>query len=208
MLASCLSSNGKPLQGSPGPALLSILGVLRRRATSADALPPGAGPGFGDDIYVRYVRRARVVAGTTYFIFPVLVSACGRAGAHEGIWEWATHVPIGHGLYGGEGGGGATASAIEQGRDLGGGPPGSSRSSTLEMVVPDGVAMVTLHLRAGPANGFHKSVISPPATITTAVVNNLVVVRVPRSSGTATATGDTMTWRAADGHIIKTFNRL
>jgi hypothetical protein len=74
------------------------------------------------------------------------------------------------------------------------------------MVVPDGVAHVTLHFPAGPANGFHKNIISPAVTVTTSPVGNVVVVRVPRSGGTIGRA--TMTWRAANGHIIKTFNRL
>ena len=212
-LSACVRGKGKPLSGRPSASLLAILGVLRRPATGADTLPAQVGYNldqgiFGLDIYTHYIRRARVVGGISYYVLPVRVSSCSGQAAHDGIWGLATHVPVGHGLYGSVGGGGGTATTIAEGRDLGGGPPGSSTSSTIEMVIPDGVATVTLHFVAGPANGFHKRVISPPYTITTRVVSNLIVVRVPRSSGTATAKGDTMTWHAANGDIIKTFNRL
>jgi hypothetical protein len=164
--------------------------------------------GFGGGVFVHYIRRARVIAGTTYYIYPVSTSPCRGEPAHEGIADLATHVNDGHGIYRSSGGGGQSAATIEDGRDFGGGPPGSSTSSTIDMVVPDGVATVTLHFVAGPASGFHKLVISPPYTVTTRVLNNLVVVTVPRSSGTVMQAGDTMTWHSANGHIIKTFNRL
>jgi len=212
-LSACVRGRGEPLSGRPSESLLAVLGVLRRPATSADALSAQiahnfAGGVFGLSVYTRYVRRARVVAGSSYYVFPVRVSGCSGEAAHDGIWDLATHVPVGHGLYGSDGGGGGTAASIEQGRDFGTGPPGSSTSATIDMVVPDGIATVTLHLAAGPANGFHKRVISPPYTVTTRVVGNLAVVTVPRSSGTTMHDGDTMTWRAADGRLIKTFNRL
>lgn len=208
-----MRGKGEALSGRPSKSLFAILGVLRRPATSADMLPAQVGGNvgggmFGLDIYTHYIRRARVVGGISYYVFPVRAGSCSGQAAHDGIWELATNVPVGHGLYGSDGGGGGTAVTIEAGRDIGTGPPGSSTSATIEMVVPDGVATVTLHFVPGPANGFHKRVISPPYTVTTQVVSNLVVVRVPRSSGTIMHAGDTMTWRAADGHIIRTFNRL
>jgi hypothetical protein len=212
-LSACVRSEGEPLSGRPSQSLLAILGVLRRPATSPDALPAQVprtttGGVFGDSVYTRYVRRVRVVAGVSYYVFPVRLSGCRDQAAHDAIWELATHVPSGRGLYGSDGGGGGTAAAIEEGREPNIGPPGSSTSTTVSIIVPDGVAAVTLHFVAGPANGFHKRTISPPYTVTTRVVNNVIVVRVPRSSGTATAKGDTMTWHAANGRLINTFNRL
>jgi len=50
--------------------------------------------------------------------------------------------------------------------------------------------------------------ISPPFTIATTPVNNEVVVSVPRSGGGGPIWAPTMIWRAANGHVIKTFNRL
>jgi hypothetical protein len=80
---------GSTSQGRPSPALLSILGVLRRPASPADAFPP---PGvirlnqrlgrphrrssaarlshFGVEVYVRYVRRARTAFGAAYYVIP------------------------------------------------------------------------------------------------------------------------------------------
>ena len=75
------------------------------------------------------------------------------------------------------------------------------------MLVPDRVAEVTLHYPAGRASGYSPK-ISPPVTIVTAPVENQVVVSVPRSAGGGTIRKVKMIWRAADGHVIRTFNRL
>ena len=68
-------------QGSPGGAVLSILGVLRRPAAPADKLPPritynpyrrdpnGTLPPV-KDIYVRYIRYARHRDGANYYLVP------------------------------------------------------------------------------------------------------------------------------------------
>jgi hypothetical protein len=210
--ASCRGS-GKALQRAPSRSLLSILGVLRRPATAADALPPDVrdnliGTGFVRDVFVRYIRRTRVVSGSFFYIYPAILGECGTGQApHEGIMDRATNVDLGHGLLGGVGGGGATAADIEQGRDVSTGPPGSSTSATITMIVPDGVARVTLHYPAGRASGYSPK-ISPPFTITTAAVNNEVVVRVPRTGGPEGVSGITMIWRSANRHVIKTFHRL
>jgi hypothetical protein len=208
--ASCLS--GKALQRAPSQSLLSILGVLRRPATATDALPPAfghlQGRGLIRDVFVHYIRRTRVVSGSPHYIYPAVLGGCGTGQrAHEGIMDLATHVDLGDGIFGGDGGGGATATEIEQGKDVGTGPPGSSTSATITMVVPNGVANVTLRYPAGPASGYSRK-ISPPFTITTAAVNNEVVVNVPRSGGPEAIRGITMIWRAPNGHIIKIFNRL
>jgi hypothetical protein len=75
------------------------------------------------------------------------------------------------------------------------------------MIVPDGVAKVTLRYPAGRASGYSPKT-SPPFTITTIPVNNEVVVSVPRSGGGGPIWVPTMIWRAANGHIIKTFHKL
>ena len=72
------------------------------------------------------------------------------------------------------------------------------------MIVPDGVAKVTLHYGPGPASGYTKK-ISPPFTITTAPVGNLVVVTLPRSNPLQQGA---IIWRSADGRVIKTFDGL
>ena len=59
-----------PIHGSPGRALLSILGVLRRPATSADRV----GPQFGGETNMRLfaggARRALVAGRVSYYVVP------------------------------------------------------------------------------------------------------------------------------------------
>jgi hypothetical protein len=199
------SCTGKALRGAPDKSLLSILGILRRPATAADTGSGIIGRGLIRAVFVHYIRRARVVAGSPYYLYPAVVGGCGtREKPREGVMMLATKVDLGHGLIGGSGGGGATAAEIEQGQLASSGPPGSSTSATITMVVPDGVASVTLHYPAGPASGYSPK-ISPPVTITTTPVENLVVVSVSRSSPLQRGTA---IWRAANGHIIKTINKL
>ena len=68
-------------EGSPSPALLSILGVLRRPARPTDKLPtrvvgldhrviPNGSLPPVQNIYVRYIRRARWRFGAGYYIVP------------------------------------------------------------------------------------------------------------------------------------------
>ncbi|HEV2944970.1 MAG TPA: hypothetical protein VGX26_07655 [Solirubrobacteraceae bacterium] len=205
--ASCISSKAKALQGAPSRSLLSILGVLRRPATPADALPRAlVAQGAGSSAFVHYVRRTRVVGHSPYYIYPAILEGCGSH-ARQGIMHLNTNIDLGGGAMGATGGGGATAAHIEHGEALGTGPPGSATSSTIAMIVPDGVAKVTLRFPAGRASGYSPK-ISPPFTITTAPVNNELIVRIPRSGGGGAIHQATMTWRAANGHTLKTFNRL
>jgi hypothetical protein len=194
----------KSLQGRPSRSLLAILGVLRRPAVAADAIHIFQG-GFTRGVFVRFIRRARVADGSRFYLYPVVVGECGtREKPHQGIMELTQNVDLGHGLIGGTGGGGGTARAIEQGRDASSGPPGSSTSATVTMVVPDGVATVTLHYPAGRASGYSPK-ISPAVTLTTKPVENLLVVRVPRSNPLGRAT---MVWRGPRGRVIKTMHRV
>ncbi len=205
--AACASTTSKALLGAPSKSLLSILGVLRRPATAADQIPRRLHLlGAGSNAFVHYVRRTRVVNGSPYFIYPAIVSGCGSH-ARQGMMHLDADVDLGGGAIGATGGGGATAADIEQGKDIGTGPPGSSTSSTLMMIVPDGVAKVILWFPAGRASGYSPK-ISPAVTITTAPVNNEIVVRVPRSGGGGAIHHATITWLAANGHIVRTFNRL
>jgi hypothetical protein len=195
--AACLSrpAIGKPLYGKPSESLLSILGVLRRPAAPPDALPANAkkfvigGPSSGD-VYVNYIRRARVIAGVSYWVFPEVRDFCGRKGPPTmGLWQ-----------SNGSGGGMGTAATIEQG-DRGVGT-GSFTHTTIAMLIPDGVSTVTLHYPAGIIGGFNRHHV-PAATITTNVVGNLVVVTVPRG-GNREAEPDPMIWRNANGRIVLT----
>ncbi len=57
--------------GSPAPALLSALSVLRRPATGADRVPRSFLNNLdASGIYVHYIRLARVADGTAYYIVP------------------------------------------------------------------------------------------------------------------------------------------
>jgi hypothetical protein len=188
--------------GAPSQSLLSILGVLRRPATPADALPAsvkaiftkrGLNP-LGREIFVNYIRRARVISGTAYYVMPVLYTGCGAFTRSEGMM-----------LLDGSGGGGAgTAATIESASAYG--TLGFFGHTTIETLVPDGVATVTLHYSAGKIGGFDRNH-GAAFTITTHVVGNLLVVSVPRS-GNRLAAPMTMTWRAASGATVKTFGQL
>ena len=57
------------VHGSPGPALLSALGVLRRPATPADRLRAASQDGI-TDAYAGHTRRAVAAHGTVYYIVP------------------------------------------------------------------------------------------------------------------------------------------
>jgi hypothetical protein len=57
------------VHGSPSPALLSALGVLRRPATPADRLGAASLEGI-PDTYAGYTRRAVATHGTAYYIVP------------------------------------------------------------------------------------------------------------------------------------------
>ena len=74
------------------------------------------------------------------------------------------------------------------------------------MLVPDGVASVTLHYPAGKIGGFDQHHASA-FTATTNVVGNLLVVTVPRG-GNRLMAPMTMTWRSASGTTVKTFTSL
>jgi hypothetical protein len=182
--------------------LTSILAVLRRPATPADRLPRGVGS--TGDPFVGYVRRTRVIGVTSYYLYPALQ---GCRPGHVGLMDLETPLDLGHGLMGGTGGGGADAASIEAGHDVSTGPPSSPTSATITMIVPDGVASVTLRYPAGRASGYSPK-ISPPFTVTTAPVENEVVVRVPRSAGGGPIWQPTMLWRAADGRVLRAFHAL
>jgi hypothetical protein len=86
------------------------------------------------------------------------------------------------------------------------GTEGSLAHTTIQTLVPDGVATVTLAYPAGKIGGFdHQH--APAFTITTNVVGNFVVATVPRS-GDRLVAPMTMAWRTAGGTIVKTFRRL
>jgi len=216
--------------GSPSATMLSVLGVLRRPATAADGLPGSLTRARrfiltrgATSVYVRYIRRARVVDGVSYYVIPAagvrrpafpgrcfgeemqtlrrevsrapaqmrlitlnlgarrfsVEQALGaRERGHEGVFEleWQS-------TGGGGGGGGISPSMLARHGMLG------SDGDVLHGIEPSGVARVTLEW---PAQG---------RRVTTAVVNNVFVVRVPGAGG-----GNfppVMVWRAANGRVIR-----
>ena len=222
-------------EGAPSAHMLSVLGVLRQPSTAADRLPaPFYRPdhrllpiGLARQVYIRYIRRARVVNGISYYIVPAAqvgpiappasvlnrcyaeeiqalknqlrnVSASLRAStlkvgarlftqmratsARQRATEGVVDLEWGSG--GGGGGAGASPQTIEQHGSLDG------DGSAVYGIVPSGVAAVTLEWPAQPA-------------VTAAVVNNMFVVRAPRS-GRTPVPPPKIVWRAVDGRVIKT----
>ena len=189
-------------ESTPDESLLSTLGVLRRPATASDApaslkATVAADDGAFGQIFVRYIRRARVVAGVRYYVMPGRFTACGAPVPtrlrNEYMVLWVG--PRGYAA--------GTAAMIREGGFFDQTVRLASRS-TIEMVVPDDVAAVTLHYPAGPIGGYDRHH-APAITITTKVVGNLLVVTIPRGDNRVMAPM-TMTWRAADRNIIKTFS--
>jgi len=184
-------------QGTPDKTLLSILGVLRRPREPGDSLAPLRYLSFNEEVFVRYIRRARVVAGSAYYVVPALFTTCEPGPSYQAV-TFKKLSADGAGL--GLGAVGATAAIIERrGEFISGGSGRGRGTSTVWGLVPDRVASVTLHYAAGPTP---RHALTIKATVTG---NVAVFPDVPRKS---TASWNEMTWRAANGHIIKTFNQL
>jgi hypothetical protein len=181
-------------EGTPNAKLLSILAVLRRPQASTDALPtpPSGSWWFGEGVYSKYVRRARVVDGVAYYVVPVAKGWALKCATHEGV-VFATAGPEGYGS-----GGTATAAEIEHGARLEGlfWKDGSGVQSG---IVPDGVAKVTLRY---PARHHLR------ATVTVAAVGNVYVTAVPPAArGSETPVlPTTVLWLSAKRHVLKTFH--
>jgi hypothetical protein len=190
----CAASPSTISEAAPAPDVLSMLAVLRTPPTSLDTLPatslPGGVPHIGEGIYIKYVRQAGVILGTTYYVIPV---AKGCSSSQEEIVLYS-HSPQGF-----AGGSGGTPSAIEHGRLLT--SQGTAASSVVSGIVPDGVAKVTLEYAAAKP-----SAISPTeqraVTVTAKPVNNVFAVRVPQNPGSASLP-KTIVWRSAKGSVIK-----
>ena len=177
--------------GPPAASLLSILGVLRRTGTSADALPPQVHLFFsGTSLFVDYVRRARMVSGRSYYVVPARFTGCGTAlKPHEGI-ALVCVLRAGQRILDAGSGGESTATQVKQaGLFLGGSCLHTSRATLLAGVVPDGVAAITLRY--------------PSSTLTMTSVDNVVAAAVPNPGGPLSRPL-TMVWRSRDGTILKT----
>lgn len=186
-----IPSSATILRGAPSRSLLSILGVLRRplgykrgfvlapALTSDFALE---GPVYHRQVFTNYIRLVHDRSGAGYYLVPTLITPCMSAiKPYDGV---AVFGPSG-------GGGAATAAQIEDGRSWGYGGTAAS------MLVPDGVATVTLRYRA--LSGSHRKAGTDFVVVAT-VAGNLIVTSWDKHSEFVS-----MTWRAADGRIVKTF---
>lgn len=174
-------------QAAPERSLLSSFAVLRRTRKSGDYLSPQRYLSFNQEVFVRYIRRTQVVAGTAYYLIPAIFTTCKPGPAYWGITFKVLAAS-------GEGPGAATlgpaARAEQDGLFLSSGNGGPS--SSVAGLVPDPVASVTLSYRATA----HQRAVQ----ITAKVVDNVVVFNnIPRNA----AAGWAMIWRAANGAIIK-----
>jgi hypothetical protein len=210
--------------GTPSSALLAILNILRTPQTQPDRAAVSRSLGrrsllwravVGDRVFVRYVRRARVVAGTSYYLVPAQydtttahciamvqgnlhrlqgsIPAALRPGltdlVNARLGRLAPHQGVALVTTGRMSGGrgGASVTDIQTGRTIG--TSGSLRGAYLTAIVPDGVATIELQY----ANG---------ERITAPVINNLIVVRIPYS--VPNASPSTVIWRAPDGAVLRT----
>ena len=179
-------------EGTPSAKLLSLLGVLRRPQTASDALPaplhPDTGVRFGEGVYVKSIRRARVVAGTAYYLVPVAKTQCSVS---EEVLL-VTVEPLGQGT------GGATVGGIEHGQL--GGTRWIGRSGIQYGVVPDNVANVTLRYPSAKRR--------LRATVTVVPVDNLYVATVPPAARGSVfpVLPKLIVWRSRNGSVLKTFH--
>lgn len=236
---SCRPQPGPAIRtDAPDRALLSILGVLRRGETPNDRLPKNV-LRSGTDVpawvppwshvkgtFVKYVRLARTVAGTSYYVIPVaqtgtLTSACVATAKRDLQQQLAGEPPslrramlaqgtngieqrapsqavilLEHGTING-GTGPRTAAEIEHPDGIGG--TGDGAYVTLEAILPDGVAAIDFSPR-NVGTAARPSAGQGARSVTAPVINNVVVARIPRAAFPLKTV-----WKRADGSIIRTF---
>lgn len=209
----------------PGQALLSTLGVLRRPATAVDRLPHGSmsemGPGVA--VYAGAARRAARIGGTSYYLVPIRQDPAGgipsarcfalqRAALAKALptFPQPLRSPV-HRLQAAllaydtslaaqpptdavcevtaqrNGGGMACSTTVDQIRH---GMFPEDDNGVLSGLVPDGVASVRLSL--------------PGRSAVAIVHGNYYVVDVGISDPSKLAR-TTISWRAADGHVLRTY---
>jgi hypothetical protein len=192
--AACITAPSSRNTGTPTPGFLALLGVLRQPDTSADSLPAQIESTLnGEDVYVNYIRRAQVIGSRSFFVVPVGFG-CDSTTPSQGVLLACIQRANQH-ITDADVGSDSTAAQVRaSGMFLAGGSCLHTTKATLIAgIVPDPVTSVTLRY--------------PSVTITAAVVNNVIVASVPHP-GSPLWHPISMTWRAANSHVIKTFNRL
>ncbi len=193
----CVKRPTTTSEGAPSAAMLRVLGVLRTPATSADVLRPESPPSFGlgEGVYIKYVRLARTVGETSYYLIPI-AKGCGSLG------EEVVEEERGPGEFGGSSG--QTLAKIKQGQGLS--TLVGNTSSTVWGVVPDKVAKVVLtysRRSTGQKRG-------RPVRMSAAVVNNVFVAHLAflttHVPGGFSTTPRTIVWRSVKGTAIKTIH--
>jgi hypothetical protein len=184
--ATCLMTPSTANTGSPSSAFLSMLGVLRRPQKPTDDLEVSS-LAIGEGVYVNYIRLARVVAGTSYYLIPVAKPNCSEP--EELLLNERSSSYLGSSY------GGSTATRIAQGKLFA--SSGRGPTAVVAGVVPDRVAKVSLsYPKSGPLHA---------VTITTKPVENVFVATVPRESPAASVP-KSVVWRSARGKVIKTIH--
>jgi hypothetical protein len=188
-----VSSSG---DGSPSPALLSTLRVLRRPVTAADRLPAWIAADLGRHatVFMPYVRRALTADGFTFYVIPEISQSPFNGQSVDGASLLA--------LAKTDADGGADASTIAEINDdeLTGTLGLSGARTLISGIVPNDVGSLTLRYVAGAAGGFSRKP-RPAVTITAFATSNVIVITAPRAglqARTAVAT-----WRATNGAVIK-----
>jgi hypothetical protein len=194
----CSPAPETPNNGTPTARLFASLGALRHPQTATDALPPpqnaGEGLRFGGSVYANFVRRARVVAGTAYYLVPV-ATLQGPTCAPRDAVVLVTVEALGQGR-----GAPQTVRGIERGNL--GGTRWIGTSGVQYGVVPDKVAEITLRYAA------HKHGLR--STVTVAPVNNVYVAVVPPAArgSLLPVLPKVILWRSRKGAVLKTFHSL
>jgi hypothetical protein len=169
-----------------------VLGILRRPAGSADALPTGLASYWENDrsgryTFEHYIRRAASAFGSTYYVIPTLAPRCKPAQPLDAVqlvgstahgWslanvKWGDQIDA-LGLLGMASGGTFTV---------------------LAMIVPDGVARVSIR-ESSPR--MYK--------VTASARNNVAVLPIP--DGYPDLYRATMTWHDPRGRVVKTFSHV
>ena len=229
----CQPPSAKPTvsDGSPSPSLLSVLGVLRRPATGSDQprVPHVSRPLYPagvQGVYVRYVRRARVKAGISYYVIPaarldadpMFVAPC-RAKQVAVLRSELPHIPAGErastltlqarwlALFAraGQQGEGVCLMVFAAAGGGGGACNTASEAEHGDLTESTGSTFsgVVPDRVATVTVHYPASNEAAATTLTSDVVGNVFAIRIP---GLTLGGGPppTVTWRSATGQVIKT----